>query len=191
MTEFRVLTVPLRHGSAAFRALTQAESEVAVLAAAGMTNNAIARTRRTSVRTAANQMASILAKLGLESRFALAGRFSDGAECAATALDFWHGLVDGRLSLVAHFPSGQRHHYIARETPRGAGAPRLDGRERRLAEIIGSGKSEKIAAQELGVGPTTASVILKEILMRLGLRSRAELVMLVQATHSQVREEAQ
>jgi DNA-binding CsgD family transcriptional regulator len=48
--------------------LTSAELEVARLAAAGRTNAEIARKRRTSVRTVANQMAKILRKLGVGSR---------------------------------------------------------------------------------------------------------------------------
>jgi DNA-binding CsgD family transcriptional regulator len=48
--------------------LTEAERTVARLAADGMTNHEIARTRGTSVRTTANQMAGILRKLGVASR---------------------------------------------------------------------------------------------------------------------------
>jgi DNA-binding CsgD family transcriptional regulator len=52
--------------------LTNAEREVARMAGAGMSNLAIARRRRTSVRTVANQIASVLRKLGIPSRAALA-----------------------------------------------------------------------------------------------------------------------
>jgi DNA-binding NarL/FixJ family response regulator len=52
--------------------LTEAECDVAGLAALGWTNEEIAAKRRTSERTVANQMASILMKLKLGSRVGLA-----------------------------------------------------------------------------------------------------------------------
>jgi DNA-binding NarL/FixJ family response regulator len=161
-------------------------------------------------------MASILAPVGLASRFALAGmalsaaglpeasdeppasartalqrvalaavrqRLCDGGDGGRAAQGFWQGLVDGRLRLIEHFQSRQRRYYIARETPEEASASRLDRREQLLAKIIGSGKSEKVAAYELRVGTATASAMLKSTLIKLGLRSRVELVMLVKATH--------
>ena len=48
--------------------LSAAEREVATLAASGLTNAAIAEHRGTAVRTVANQMASVLRKLGAGSR---------------------------------------------------------------------------------------------------------------------------
>jgi DNA-binding NarL/FixJ family response regulator len=52
--------------------LTEAECDVARLAAEGWRNEEIAAKRGTSERTVANQMASILMKLNLGSRIALA-----------------------------------------------------------------------------------------------------------------------
>lgn len=52
--------------------LTRGEAEVARLAAAGRTNAEIAEARGSAPRTVANQMASILAKLGISSRRELA-----------------------------------------------------------------------------------------------------------------------
>jgi DNA-binding CsgD family transcriptional regulator len=57
-------------------ALTQAEREVAVLAAAGLSNLAIARCKGKALRTVANQMASILSKLSVGSRYELAARLA-------------------------------------------------------------------------------------------------------------------
>jgi len=54
--------------SSPFKGLTAAEREVAQLAPLGASNAEIARARRTSVRTIANQLASVFAALGLESR---------------------------------------------------------------------------------------------------------------------------
>ncbi len=60
--------------------LTPAELAVALLAAAGATNADIARARRTSLRTVANQMASVFQKLGVRRRRML--RVVVGGECA-------------------------------------------------------------------------------------------------------------
>jgi DNA-binding CsgD family transcriptional regulator len=54
--------------------LTDAEAEVARLAIDGLSNAMIAARRGTSLRTVANQMASILRKLGVQSRRELAAR---------------------------------------------------------------------------------------------------------------------
>jgi DNA-binding CsgD family transcriptional regulator len=57
--------------------LTSAEAEVIALVRAGLSNAEIARRRGRSVRTVANQIASIFAKCGVRSRaelFALASR---------------------------------------------------------------------------------------------------------------------
>ncbi|HLK39580.1 MAG TPA: helix-turn-helix transcriptional regulator [Polyangiaceae bacterium] len=79
--QFAVLSVPL-HDSRALAGLTEAERQVATLAAAGLSNASIARCRRTSSRTVANQMASILRKLGVGSRYGLAARL---AQCPVAA----------------------------------------------------------------------------------------------------------
>jgi len=52
--------------------LTPAEAEVARLAGAGAQNWQIARARQVSTRTVANQMSSVLGKLGMRSRTGLA-----------------------------------------------------------------------------------------------------------------------
>ncbi len=48
--------------------LSVAERHVARLAAEGLSNAEVARVRGTSLRTVANQMASVLRKLGVDSR---------------------------------------------------------------------------------------------------------------------------
>jgi DNA-binding NarL/FixJ family response regulator len=73
--QFAVLSVPLSDGSL-MESLSTAEREVAALAAAGLKNAAIAAYRHTSVRTVANQMAAVLRKLGVSSRYQLAARLA-------------------------------------------------------------------------------------------------------------------
>ncbi|HJL14903.1 MAG TPA: helix-turn-helix transcriptional regulator [Sandaracinaceae bacterium LLY-WYZ-13_1] len=58
--------------------LSDAEAEVAGLAIRGRSNREIAEIRGTSVRTVANQMASVLRKLEVSSRRELAARYVRG-----------------------------------------------------------------------------------------------------------------
>jgi DNA-binding CsgD family transcriptional regulator len=70
-SQFAVLSVPLADGST-MATLSPVEREVASLAAAGLSNAGIGRCRGTSERTVANQMGSVLRKLGVGSRYELA-----------------------------------------------------------------------------------------------------------------------
>lgn len=56
--------------------LSSAEAEVLARIVQGESNAEIAKARRTSVRTIANQVASVLRKTGCASRFELIGRFA-------------------------------------------------------------------------------------------------------------------
>ena len=67
--ELVVVSAPLPRQGAA---LTPAELEVAKLLARGRSNQEIARARRTSLRTVANQVAAVLKKLGAGSRVSVA-----------------------------------------------------------------------------------------------------------------------
>ena len=71
--DFVVLSAPIAPPSTI--ALTKAEREVAALAVDGLTNAQIAKRRKTSVRTVANQLAVIFRKTGVGSRVELASRF--------------------------------------------------------------------------------------------------------------------
>jgi DNA-binding CsgD family transcriptional regulator len=73
--KFAVLSVPL-DGEDVMAELSSCEREVATLAASGLTNAAIAKCRGRSDRTVANQMASILRKLRVGSRYELAARLA-------------------------------------------------------------------------------------------------------------------
>ncbi len=73
--EFAVLSVALDGGDV-LAELSSAEREVATLAATGRTNAAIAQCRGTSTHTVANQMAAILRKLRVGSRYELAARLA-------------------------------------------------------------------------------------------------------------------
>jgi len=69
-----VTSVPLDDDvdDARLRQLTKAERDVALDAAAGMSNAAIAKKRKRALRTVANQLASVYRKLDVVSRAQLA-----------------------------------------------------------------------------------------------------------------------
>lgn len=74
--EYCVVSVPFEPAPG-FLGLTAAEIEVAKLAVSGLSNRAIAEKRGSSVRTVANQMASVLQKLGATSRVQVAARLGE------------------------------------------------------------------------------------------------------------------
>lgn len=63
-------------------ALTPSEREVLRMIGAGLSNAAIARRRRTALRTVANQVAAILRKYGVQSRHELVAAVSGGGRRA-------------------------------------------------------------------------------------------------------------
>lgn len=79
--EFLVITWDVASPRSPPASLTPAERAVLALVVQGGSNAAIARQRKTSVRTVANQVASLLSKLNAGSRFDLIRRF--GAPRAA------------------------------------------------------------------------------------------------------------
>lgn len=56
-------------------ALTRSEKDILAMLAQGASNAEIARARRTSIRTVANQIAKLLRKFGVRSRYELARHF--------------------------------------------------------------------------------------------------------------------
>jgi DNA-binding NarL/FixJ family response regulator len=73
-----IISMPSRDAAASDE-LSPAECEVALDAAAGLSNKAIARRRKRSARTVANQLASVYRKLGVSSRAELTVKFLSGA----------------------------------------------------------------------------------------------------------------
>ena len=70
----KILFVHALPNSVAHAKLSPAEREVAELILHGRDNASIAKLRQTSVRTTANQVASIFSKLGVRSRAELAAK---------------------------------------------------------------------------------------------------------------------
>jgi DNA-binding NarL/FixJ family response regulator len=108
--------------------------------------------------------------------------FGRRREDSGASVAFWQEVIDGRLRLVKRFESDGRRYYVARENHGSSRDAALDARERSIAETIGSGESTKVAAYKLGVQPAAVTAKLRTTLLKLGLRSRVDLVMLVGAT---------
>lgn len=74
---FVVISTPIA-AAPKLEVLSPAERKVVALLADGLSNEAIARVRRVSVRTIANQVAAIFRKLQIHSRIELIARMRDG-----------------------------------------------------------------------------------------------------------------
>jgi DNA-binding NarL/FixJ family response regulator len=98
----------------------------------------------------------------------------------------WRALVAGRFRLVEYFEQeGLRYYVLLENLDRPPEPYALDARERALAEAMGAGESEKAVAISLGVTPSAVSGMLKTTLLKLGLRSKIELVVLAGALFSE------
>jgi DNA-binding NarL/FixJ family response regulator len=73
-SEYLVLSFPIA-ATEPFSDLTEAEREVATLVLQGLSNRQIAERRGAALRTVANQVASLLRRLGVRSRYELIARF--------------------------------------------------------------------------------------------------------------------
>ena len=93
------------------------------------------------------------------------------------ALALWTGLVDGRWSLLDRFESDGRRFVVAhRNDPRVPDPRGLTPTELRAAELLGSGRTTKEIAYELGVSPSAVTNASARVRKKLGLESTPELV---------------
>jgi DNA-binding NarL/FixJ family response regulator len=105
-----------------------------------------------------------------------------GPKAGSPNLDaLWRALVEGRFRFVECFERSGWRYFVLSENLDGGRDRRLTPRERSLVEAVGRGESEKGVAFGLGVTPSTASSLLRSALLKLGLRSKVDLVKLVGA----------
>jgi len=133
--------------------LTCAEREVRALVLAGRSNAEIARARGTSLRTVANQIASMFRKLGVGSRIHLvASVCRDGRDSDARRTD--------------------------REEPQAPLIPwrTLTPEERAVLSCAAGGAAHKAIAYELGISAGLVSRRLASVTRKTGVRSRLHLV---------------
>ncbi|MEZ4372296.1 MAG: LuxR C-terminal-related transcriptional regulator [Polyangiaceae bacterium] len=96
-----------------------------------------------------------------------------------SALDLWHGLVDGKWSLLDRFDSDGRRYVVACQNPLITPRVRqLTTREREAAQLAALGFSNAEAAYALGTSESTAASHTANALNKLNVARRAELVAL-------------
>ncbi len=105
-------------------------------------------------------------------------RSARGREEGAAALERWHGLVEGRWSLVDHFDRLGKRYVVAHKNDPEVRDPRgLSVREKQIAELVGLGRSTKEIAYELGLKDSAVGMAATAVCRKLGLSSRTELAL--------------
>ena len=105
---------------------------------------------------------------------------------ADRAIHLWEGLVRGRWTLVDWFDADGRRFIIAKLNPLRDGVPRgLTARERQVALSAALGESSKSTGYQLGISPSRVSALLKAAMRKLGVRSKAQLVVMVRVLNGQ------
>jgi DNA-binding CsgD family transcriptional regulator len=100
----------------------------------------------------------------------------------ADALDAWKAMVDARWTLVDRFDRDGRRFFVAyRNDVRLRDARRLTRREQQVVAFAALGSTSKLIAYELGLSVSTVTTALSNAARKLGVRSRAELVVLARA----------
>lgn len=105
---------------------------------------------------------------------------------ADRAIRLWEGLLRGRWTLVDWFDADGRRFIIAKQTPPRRGYPRgLTKRERQVTLSAALGQSSKVTGYELGISPSRVSALLKAAMRKLGVRTKAQLVVMVRVLNGQ------
>jgi DNA-binding NarL/FixJ family response regulator len=95
-------------------------------------------------------------------------------------LNLWHELLAGRWSLVDRFDSEGRSCFVAkRSDPQATARTALTPRERRVATLIALARTPKVIAYELNVSLATITKDRAQVTRKLGVRSMAELSVLL------------
>ncbi len=103
-------------------------------------------------------------------------RTSTGRSDPEEGLARWQGLVSGRWSLVDRFDSDGRRFLVAIPNEPHTLDPRgLTRREAQVAELVGTGRSTKEIAYDLGLSLSTVTMAATRAARKFGLQSRAEL----------------
>jgi DNA-binding NarL/FixJ family response regulator len=95
-------------------------------------------------------------------------------------VQLWNALISGRWSLVHTLDTDGKRLLVARRNTLGLASPAtLNDEERQVAALVSRGHSPTLIAYELGLSPSTVSERLQRALRKLGMRSKAELVRLL------------
>lgn len=97
----------------------------------------------------------------------------------------WQGLLDGRWSIIGRYEQNERQVLVARLNDATLTKSRaLTDRERALVEHAATGKSNKQIAYEARLSIGSVSGYLSSALRKMGLRSRAELIVVAPAVEA-------
>lgn len=98
----------------------------------------------------------------------------------------WEGLLAGQWALVDWFDSEGRRFIITKRNDRLPQPSRgLTRRERQVAMCAALGASSKAIGYELGISPSRVSSVLNAAMRKLGVRTQAQLVVMVRAMQAQ------
>ena len=94
----------------------------------------------------------------------------------------WEGLVRGRLTLLDWFDAdGRRLILVKLNASKSGCACGLTVRECEVAMSAALGESNKVTGYRLGISPSRVSTLLKATMQKLGVRTKAQLVVMVRA----------
>lgn len=98
------------------------------------------------------------------------------------AVEMWQALVSGRWTLVDRIDGDGRRYFVARKNdPDVARHHELTRRERQVIGFAAFGHSNKLIAYELGLSISAVAVYLDVAMEKLGVTSRAELIVAARA----------
>jgi DNA-binding CsgD family transcriptional regulator len=108
---------------------------------------------------------------------------------ANRALAGWTGLVNRRWTLIDRYErDGKRYIVASSNTVQSPEVTALSEREREVVALAAIGRSNKFIAYELGLAHSTVRVLCSRAMVKLGVRSRAELIERVGASRALERE---
>ncbi len=144
----------------------------AVITPAGRVEHAIDEAKAASAQQALRNAA-----LAIDRARTRASRLDEG-----DAVAMWHALVNGRWTLVDHVDRDGRRYFVARKNdPEVARHHALTRRERQVIGFAAFGHSNKLIAYELGLSVSSVAAYLEIAMEKLGVATRAELIVAARA----------
>jgi DNA-binding CsgD family transcriptional regulator len=113
-------------------------------------------------------------------------RKTENCSDADHAFRLWEGLLSGGWTLVDWFDADGRRFVIARRCQTRLAPRGLTAREREVALRAALGESSKATSYQLGISPSRVSTLLRAAMAKLGVRTKAQLVIMVRALRCQI-----
>jgi DNA-binding CsgD family transcriptional regulator len=99
----------------------------------------------------------------------------------------WHELWRGGWTLVESSDRDGKRMLLLRRNPVTAAGTALDARERRVLERIAGGAAYKVIASELGTSVSTASMVARKALAKVGFKNRVDFARRVRESRDDAR----